>query len=210
VGVTKKDHLIEMALLENCVREDLNENAPRAMAVLDPLKLVLTNYPAGQTEALTVANHPNRSELGEREVPFGAELWIEREDFMEDPPKKFFRLRPGGEVRLRNAYIIRCDEVVKDAAGAVVELRCTYDPDTRSGLPGATRKVKGTIHWVSAAHAVSAPVRTPTPCGSCRRPGWNPPSALRRPVTPSSSSAAAILSPTAWIPGPARRCSTAS
>ncbi len=159
VGVTKKDHLIEMALLETCVREHLNEAAPRAMAVLDPIKLVLTNYPADQVETMTAANHPNRPELGEREVPFGRELWIERNDFMEDPPKKFFRLKPGGEVRLRNGYIIRCEEVVKDADGNITELHCTYDPDTRSGLPGASRKVKGTIHWVSAAHAVTAPVR---------------------------------------------------
>jgi len=159
VGVTKKDHLIEMALLETCVREHLNEAAPRAMAVLDPIKLVLTNYPADQVETMTAANHPNRPELGEREVPFGRELWIERNDFMEDPPKKFFRLKPGGEVRLRNGYIIRCEEVVKDADGNITELHCTYDPDTRSGLPGASRKVKGTIHWVSAAYAVTAPVR---------------------------------------------------
>ena len=164
VGVTKKDHLIEMALLETCVREHLNEAAPRAMAVLDPIKLVLTNYPADQVETMTAANHPNRPELGEREVPFGRELWIERNDFMEDPPKKFFRLKPGGEVRLRNAYIIRCEEVVKDADGNITELHCTYDPDTRSGLPGASRKVKGTIHWVSAAHCrdgAGAAVRPP-------------------------------------------------
>ncbi len=159
VGITKKDHLIEMALLETCVREHLNESAPRAMAVLDPVKLVLTNYPADKVEMMTAANHPNRPELGEREVPFGRELWIERDDFMEDAPKKFFRLKPGGEVRLRNAYIIRCVEVVKDADGNITELHCTYDPDTRSGLPGASRKVKGTIHWVSAAHCVTAPVR---------------------------------------------------
>ncbi|MDJ0927079.1 MAG: glutamine--tRNA ligase/YqeY domain fusion protein [Gammaproteobacteria bacterium] len=159
VGVTKKDHLIEMALLENCVRENLNEHAPRAMAVLNPLKLVLTNYPADQTELMTAANHPNRPELGKRDLPFSGELWIERDDFMEDAPKKFFRLKPGGEVRLRNAYIVRCDEVVKSDSGEVTELRCSYDPDTRSGLPGASRKVKGTIHWVSAPHAISAPVR---------------------------------------------------
>jgi glutaminyl-tRNA synthetase len=159
IGVTKKDHLIEMAQLENCVRENLNENAPRAMAVLDPVKLVLTNYPADQTETLPAANHPNRPELGEREVVFSRELWIERDDFMEDPPKKFFRLKPGGEVRLRNAYIIQCDEVIKDADGIVTEIHCSYDPETRSGLPGAERKVKGTIHWVSAAGAIEAPVR---------------------------------------------------
>ena len=157
--MTKKDKLIEMGALENCVREDLNETAPRAMAVLRPLKVVLTNYPADQTERLTAANHPNRPDMGEREVPFGRELLIERDDFMEDPPRKFFRLRPGGEVRLRNAYIIKCEEVIKDAEGQVTEVRCSYDPDTRSGAPGADRKVKGTIHWVCAAAAVKAEVR---------------------------------------------------
>ncbi|RMF98357.1 MAG: glutamine--tRNA ligase/YqeY domain fusion protein [Gammaproteobacteria bacterium] len=159
VGVTKKEHLIEMALLENSVREQLNADAPRAMAVLDPLKVVLTNYPEGQTESLPAARHPQRPELGERELPFSRELWIERDDFMEDAPKKFHRLKPGGEVRLRNAYIIRCDEVVRNEAGEIAELRCRYDPDTRSGLPGAQRKVKGTIHWVAAAAALEAPVR---------------------------------------------------
>ena len=158
-GVTKKDKLIEMGSLENCVREDLNERAPRAMAVLKPLKVVIVNYPEGESESLPAANHPNRPEMGSREIPFGRELFIERDDFMEDPPRKFFRLRPGGEVRLRNAYIIQCEEVIKDAAGEVSEVRCTYDPDTRSGRPGADRKVKGTIHWVSAADAVTAPVR---------------------------------------------------
>jgi glutaminyl-tRNA synthetase len=159
VGVTKKDNLIEMGALETTVREQLNETAPRAMAVLEPLKLVLTNYPEGETEMLSAANHPNRPEMGTREVPFARELWIERADFMEDAPKKFFRLKPGGEVRLRYACIIRCDEVVKDEQGEVVELRCSYDPESRQGLPGADRKVKGTIHWVAAPTAVSAPVR---------------------------------------------------
>jgi glutaminyl-tRNA synthetase len=159
VGVTKKEHLIQMSLLENCVRDDLNATAPRAAAVLRPLKLVLTNYPAGQVEYLTAANHPDRPELGERQVPFGRELWIEHDDFAEVPPPKFHRLKPGGEVRLRYAYIIKCEQVVKDADGHVTEVHCTYDPDTRSGLPGADRKVKGTIHWVSAAHAVTADVR---------------------------------------------------
>lgn len=153
IGVTKNDQLIELGYLESCVREDLNHRAPRAMAVLDPLKVVLTNYPEGKEEKLVASNHPQRPELGTRELPFGRELWIERSDFMEDPPRKFFRLRPGGEVRLRFGYIIRCDEVVKDAEGRVTELRCSYDPETRSGSgPSAERKVKGTIHWV-AAHA---------------------------------------------------------
>ncbi len=158
-GVTKKEHLIQMSLLENCVREDLNTRAPRAMAVLQPLKVVLLNYPEGQTEMLRGANHPDRPDLGEREIPFGRELWIEQDDFAENPPKKFFRLQPGGEVRLRYGYIIKCVAVIKDAAGQLTEVHCTYDADTRSGLSGAERKVKGTIHWVSAAHALPAEVR---------------------------------------------------
>ena len=158
-GVTKKEHMIQMSLLENCVREDLNVRAGRAMAVLNPLKVVLTNYPAEQTELLAAANHPDRPDLGERQLPFGRELWIEQDDFLEDAPKKFFRLRPGGEVRLRYGYIIRCNELIKDADGRVTEVHCTYDPETRSGMSGAERKVKGTIHWVSAARAVRAEVR---------------------------------------------------
>ena len=129
------------------------------MAVLNPLKVVLTNYPADRTESLPAANHPDRPELGERALPFGRELWIEQDDFMENAPKKFFRLQPGGEVRLRYGYIIRCVELRKDAGGRITEVHCTYDPDTRSGMSGAERKVKGTIHWVSAAHAVRAEVR---------------------------------------------------
>jgi glutaminyl-tRNA synthetase len=159
VGVTKKENLIEMALLENCVREELDREAPRRMAVLRPLKVVITNCPEGKLESVTALNHPNRPEMGTRELPFGREIWIERDDFMEDAPKKFFRLKPGGEVRLRFAYIIRCDEVVKDSSGDIVELHCTYDPDTRSGTDGGGRKVKGTIHWVADAGAVAAEVR---------------------------------------------------
>ena len=157
-GVTKKDKLIEMGVLENCVRESLADTAERRMAVLRPLKVVLTNYPEGQVEMMPAMNHPNRPEAGTRELPFTRELWIEQDDFMEDAPRKFFRLKPGGEVRLRFGYIIRCDEVVKDDAGAVVELRCSYDPDTRSGTGTSDRKVKGTIHWVSVDHAVPATV----------------------------------------------------
>jgi len=159
VGVTKKEHIIQLSLLENCVREDLNVRSARAMAVLKPLKIVLTNYPEGQTEMLPAVNHPDRPELGARQLPFGRELLIEQDDFMEDAPKKFFRLRPGGEVRLRYGYIIKCVDFRKDADGRVVEVHCTYDPETRSGLSGAERKVKGTIHWVSAAHAIQAEVR---------------------------------------------------
>lgn len=158
-GVTKKDKLIEMGVLENCIREALGESAERRMAVLRPLKVVLTNYPEGQVEMMPAKNHPNRLELGERELPFSHELWIEHDDFMEEAPRKFFRLKPGGEVRLRFGYIIRCDEVIKNDAGDVIELRCTYDPDTRSGTGTSDRKVKGTIHWVSVEHAQPASVR---------------------------------------------------
>ncbi len=158
-GVTKKDKLIEMGMLENSVREVLGDPSPRRMAVLKPLKVVLTNYPEGQVEHMTAMNHPNNPDMGTRDVPFSRELWIEQDDFMEEAPRKFFRLKPGGEVRLRSAYIIRCDEVIKDAAGNVVELHCSYDPETKSGMPQSDRKVKGTIHWVSAEHAVDAEVR---------------------------------------------------
>ncbi len=159
IGVTKKDNLIEMAALENCIRENLDHAAPRRMAVIRPLKVILSNYPEGQTEELSALNHPNRAELGSRELPFGREIFIEQSDFMEEAPRKFFRLKPGGEVRLRYAYIIRCDEVIKDESGEVVELRCSYDPDTRSGTGGSDRKVKGTVHWVSASNALAAEVR---------------------------------------------------
>ncbi len=158
-GVTKKDKLIEMGALETCVRDTLGDVAERRMAVLRPLKIVLTNYPEGQQETVEAMNHPARPEMGTREMPFARELWIERDDFMEEAPRKFFRLKPGGEVRLRFAYIIRCDEVIKDDNGEVVELRCSYDPETRSGSGSSDRKVKGTIHWVSCDHAVGASVR---------------------------------------------------
>ena len=157
-GVTKKDKLIEMGALENCVREDLNDIAERRMAVLRPLKVVLTNYPEGQVESMDAMNHPNNPDMGTRELPFSRELWIEQDDFMEEAPRKFFRLKPGGEVRLRFGYIIKCEEVTKDEEGNVVELHCTYDPETRSGTGTSDRKVKGTIHWVSAAHGVPAKV----------------------------------------------------
>ena len=159
VGVTKKENLIEMAALENCIRENLDHAAPRRMAVIRPLKVVLTNYPEDQTEEMPARNHPNRPDFGSRNLPFGREIYIEQTDFMEEAPRKFFRLKPGGEVRLRYAYIIRCDEVIRDDSGQVVELRCSYDSDTRSGSGSSDRKVKGTIHWVSASHAVAAEVR---------------------------------------------------
>jgi len=159
VGITKKENLIEMGVLENCVRESLDDSAERRMVVLNPLKVVLSNYPEGQVELMEARNHPNKPEMGSREVPFTREIFIERDDFMEDAPRKFFRLKPGGEVRLRYAYIIRCDEVIKNADGEVTELRCSVDMDTRSGSGSSDRKVKGTIHWVSAIHGVAAEVR---------------------------------------------------
>ncbi|MCH5306026.1 MAG: glutamine--tRNA ligase/YqeY domain fusion protein [Rikenella sp.] len=160
VGVAKRDNIIDIGLLEWCVREDLNRTAQRRMAVLDPLKVVITNYPEGQVEPVECVNNPEDETAGRRQVPFGREIYIERSDFMEEPPKKFFRLRPGGEVRLRYGYLIRCDEVVKDpATGEITELRCTYDPLSTGGGSSDGRKVKGIIHWVSAAHAVPAEVR---------------------------------------------------
>jgi glutaminyl-tRNA synthetase len=152
IGVAKFSSRIDMAWLEDAIREDLNERAPRAMAVLRPLKVVLTNFPEGEARELEAANHPQKPEMGTRKIPLTREIYIEQEDFMEDAPKKFFRLKPGGEVRLRSAGIIKCDEVIKDAAGKVTELRCTFDPDH-------SRKVKGTIHWVSAPKALTAEVR---------------------------------------------------
>ncbi len=157
IGVAKSNSTVDVAMLEHCVREDLNEHAARVMAVLRPLKVVLTNYPEDKSEELLAENHPTRG--GKRYVPFSRELYIEREDFMEEPPKKFFRLRPGGEVRLKHAYIIKCEEVVKDEKGEITELRCTYDPESKSGGSAANRKVKGTLHWVSANDALDAEVR---------------------------------------------------
>jgi glutaminyl-tRNA synthetase len=159
IGVGRSDSWIDMGILEECVREDLNSRAPRVMAVLRPVRLVIDNYPAGEAEALTIAFHPQNPELGSREVPFCGELFIEQDDFQEQPEKGFKRLAPGEEVRLRGAYIIRCVGVDKDPAGNVTALHCSYDPETKSGLPGSERKVKGVIHWVSARHAVTAPVR---------------------------------------------------
>jgi glutaminyl-tRNA synthetase len=159
IGVAKFNSTIDMAWLEDAIRDDLNVRAPRVMAVLRPLKVVISNYPEGEVEQLDAANHPQRPELGTRPLPFSRELYIEADDFMEDAPKKFFRLAPGREVRLRYAYFITCTEVVKDAAGNITELRCTYDPATRGGNAPDGRKVKGTIHWVSASHAATAEVR---------------------------------------------------
>lgn len=158
-GVSKSESIIPMSVLENSVRNELNETAPRVMAVLRPLKIVLTNFPEDETQWIEAARHPQNPDFGMRKVPITRELYIEQTDFMLEAPKKFFRLKPGGEVRLRNAFIIQCNDVIQDASGEVTELHCTYDPETVSGLPGANRKVKGTIHWVSATHALPADVR---------------------------------------------------
>jgi glutaminyl-tRNA synthetase len=159
VGVARSDNLVEVALLDHCVRELLNRTAPRRMAVLRPLKVVITNYPEGHRETFEAINNPEDPAAGTRPVSFARELWIERDDFMEDPPKKFFRLAPGREVRLRSAYLITCREVIRDAGGEIVELRCTYDPATRGGDAPDGRKVRATLHWVAAADALPAEVR---------------------------------------------------
>jgi len=157
VGVAKRDNIIDLSLLEWCVREDLNRRSNRYMVVLDPVKLVITNYPQGESELFTPALNPENTDAGNRSVPFSNELYIERDDFMEDPPKKYFRLRPGGEVRLKYSYIIKCEEVIKNSQGEITEIRCTYDPSSRPGT-GEWRSVKGTIHWVSASHATEIDV----------------------------------------------------
>ena len=159
VGVTKRDSIIDVVRLENSLRDELNKSSNRVMAVLDPLKVVITNFPEGETESLDAINNPENLNAGSRKIPFSKEIYIEKSDFMEDPPRKFFRLGPGREVRLRYAYFITCTNVIKDSAGNVVELHCTYDPNTKSGSAPDGRKVKGTIHWVSANDAIDAEVR---------------------------------------------------
>ncbi len=159
IGVAKNDSIVDIALLEHCLRQDLNRRAPRRMAVLNPIKIILTNYPEGLVEEMEAVNNPEDPGMGTRKVPFGRELYIEAEDFMETPPKEFYRLAPGREVRLRYAYFIRCEDVVKNEKGEIVALHCTYDPETRGGDAPDGRKVKATLHWVSAAHAIPAEVR---------------------------------------------------
>lgn len=159
IGVAKADSLVDIGMLEYCIREDLKKKAPRIMAVIDPVKVVLTNYPEDKVEYMTMENNPEDLSMGERKVAFGRELYIEREDFMEVPARKFFRMTPGKEVRLKGAYIVRCDEVIKDENGEIKEIHCTCDMETRSGTPGADRKVKGTLHWVSAKDAVDITAR---------------------------------------------------
>jgi glutaminyl-tRNA synthetase len=160
IGVAKNDSIVDMALLEHCVREDLNERAPRVMAILRPLRVVIDNYPEGRVEEFECPYHPKNAAMGSRKVPFSRDLYIDADDFMENPPKKFYRLSPGREVRLRYGYFIKCVRVVKNGrTGEVVELRCTYDPETRSGFAPDGRKVDATIHWVSALDALPAQVR---------------------------------------------------
>ena len=160
IGVAKSNSTVDIAMLEHCIREDLNLRANRAMAVLRPLKIVIENYPEEKVEYLQATVAPDANPVnGYRNIPFGREIYIEQEDFMEEAPKKFFRLKPGGEVRLKHAYIIKCEDVIKDDSGNVIELRCSYDPDTKSGGANSGRKVKGTLHWVSAKHAIKAEVR---------------------------------------------------
>jgi glutaminyl-tRNA synthetase len=171
IGVAKRENLVDVALLEHAVREDLNRRAPRIMAVLDPVRVVIENYPEDQTEEFEIVNNPEDPAAGTRRVPFSRVLYIEREDFMEDPPKKFFRLAPGREVRLRGAYFVTCTSVVKDDAGRITELRCTYDPATRGGDAPDGRRVKATLHWVAAATAFDAEVRLYDRLLSAEEPG---------------------------------------
>ena len=159
VGIAKRDNVIDVGLLEFSVREHLNQAAPRVFAVLDPVKVVITNYPEGKTEEMEVDNNPEDPQAGKRKIPFTREIYIERADFMEDPPRKFFRMGPGREVRLKGAYIVKCEGFEKDASGNIAEIHCTYDPDTKSGGSGASRKVKGTLHWVSVEKSFDAEVR---------------------------------------------------
>lgn len=186
IGYTKYEALNSVSLLEHAVREDLNAVATRVMAVINPLKLVITNYPEGQTETVSMENNPEQPDSGTHEMPFSREIYIEREDFMENPPKKFFRLAPGGEVRLKGAYIIKCEDVVKDADGNITEVHCTYDPSTRSGLPGAARKVKGTLHWVSAKDAIDAEVRLYDRLFNVENPAAEPDRDFREMLNPDS------------------------
>ena len=230
VGVAKRQNVIEIALLEHAIRDDLNARSSRVLAVLRPLKVVIENYPEDQVEHLEAVNNPEDPDAGARKVPFSRELYIERDDFMEDPPRKFFRLAPGREVRLRYGYFITCTNVIKDEAGEVVELRCTYDPETRGGQSPDGRKVKGTIHWVSARHAVEAEVRLYEHLFTSERPDeeadflstLNPDSLEVVAATPrssqaspkparakGSSSSGLATSPWTRTPSQGRRCSTA-
>jgi len=205
IGVAKRENLVDVALLEHAVREDLNKRAPRIMAVLDPVRLVIENYPEDLTEEFEVVNNPEDAAAGTRRVPFSRVLYIERDDFMEDPPKKFFRLAPGREVRLRGAYFVTCTGVEKDDSGRITELRCTFDPSTRGGDAADRRKVKATLHWVAAATAIEAEVRLYDRLFTVEQPGsdrdWredvNPHSLEVR--TAQVEPSAASVSPGQWF-----------
>ena len=186
IGYTKYEALNSVSLLEHAVREDLNKIATRVMAVINPVKVVITNYPEGKVETVTMDNNPEQEGAGVHEMPFSREIYIERDDFMENPPKKFFRLAPGNEVRLKGAYIVKCTDVVKDAEGNITEIHCTYDPDSHSGAPGAARKVKGTLHWVSAAHAIDAEVRLYDRLFNVENPAAEPDRDFRDMLNPDS------------------------
>lgn len=186
IGYTKYEALNSVSLLEHAVRDDLNRIATRVMGVINPVKVVITNYPEDKTETVVMENNPEQEGSGVHEMPFSREIYIERDDFMENPPKKFFRLAPGSEVRLKGAYIIKCDDVVKDADGNITEIRCTYDPDTLSGLPGANRKVKGTLHWVAAATAVDAEARIYDRLFDVENPAAEPDRDFREMLNPDS------------------------
>ncbi len=186
IGYTKYEALNSVSLLEHAVRDDLNKKATRVMAVINPVKVVITNYPEGQTEMVEMDNNPEEEGSGTHSMPFSREIYIERDDFMENPPKKFFRLAPDSEVRLKGAYIVRCTGLHKDDDGNIDEIYCTYDPDTRSGLPGASRKVKGTLHWVSAGHAVDAEVRLYDRLFNVENPAAEPDRDFREMLIPES------------------------
>lgn len=186
IGYTKYEALNSVSLLEHAVRDDLNRHATRAMAVLNPVKVVITNYPEGQVETVEMENNPEEEGSGTHQMPFSREIYIERDDFMENPPKKFFRMTPGSEVRLKGAYIVKCTGVKKDADGNIEEIYCEYDPETHSGLPGAARKVKGTLHWVSAAHAIDAEVRLYDRLFNVENPAAEPDRDFREMLNPDS------------------------
>ena len=186
IGYTKYEALNSISLLEHAVRDDLNRIATRVMGVINPLKVVITNYPEDKVEMVEMENNPEEPNSGTHQMPFSRDIYIERDDFMENPPKKFFRLAPGAEVRLKGAFIIKCEEVIKDNDGNITELRCTYDPETRSGMPGAARKVKGTLHWVSAKHAVDADARMYDRLFSVENPAAEPDRDFRDMLNPDS------------------------
>ena len=186
IGYTKYEALNSVSLLEHAVRDDLNRIATRVMGVINPVKVVINNYPEDKTETVVMENNPEQEGSGVHEMPFSREIYIERDDFMENPPKKFFRLAPGGEVRLKGAYIIKCEDVVKDAEGNITEIRCTYDPDTLSGMPGANRKVKGTLHWVAAKTAVDAEARLYDRLFDVENPAAEPDRDFREMLNPES------------------------